>query len=52
MEKLLIYLLAKDVGVLEQKFRITWELVDGLESQCLCLSQPGFLVKENQQINK
>ena len=47
MEKLITYLLAKDVCVLEQKFRVTGELVDGLYSQALRLSQARLLVKEN-----
>ena len=46
------YLLAKDVGVLEQKLRITWELVDGFYSQILSLFKTGLLVKKNNQINK
>ena len=46
------YLLAEYVGVLEQKLRITWELVDSFYSQVLGLSKAGILVKKNDQIDK
>ena len=51
-ENLMVYLLAEYVGILEQKFWITRELVDGFYSQVLSLSKAGMLVKKNDQIDK
>ena len=52
MEYLMTYLLAEDVGVLEQKFRITRKLVDSIHGQVLRLSQAGLFVQKNDQIYK